>query len=185
MKKLTMEELDRISVTEFKESEKSPVVIILDNVRSQHNVGSIFRTADAFRIAEIHLCGITATPPNREIQKTALGATESVNWKYFDSTQKSIELLKELGYKIIAVEQVHDSVAINDFKSEEYQKLALIFGNEVHGVDEEILALCDSFIEIPQFGTKHSLNVSVSAGIVIWEICKRLTDVTSLNTRHI
>lgn len=173
-----MEELERLTVNEYKESEKLPVVIVLDNIRSQHNIGSIFRTGDAFRISEIHLCGITATPPNREIQKTALGATESVTWKYFESTQISIDLLKSSGYKIIAVEQVHDSVFITDFKPDKYVKLALIFGNEVHGVDEEILTQCDDFIEIPQHGTKHSLNVSVSAGIVIWEIYRKLAHVS-------
>lgn len=169
-----MEELERLSIDEFRNSLKHPVVVVLDNVRSQHNIGSIFRTADAFRINSIHLCGITATPPNREMQKTALGATESVDWKYFPTTNESIEVLKKEGYYIVAVEQVHDSMPINDFDSAMYEKIALIFGNEVQGVDEEILALCDSFIEIPQYGTKHSLNVSVSAGIVIWEMSRKL-----------
>lgn len=177
-----MEELDRLSIDDFRNSPKQPVVIVLDNVRSQHNIGSIFRTADAFRIDSIHLCGITATPPNREIQKTALGATESVDWKYFITTSESVEVLRKEGYHIVAVEQVHGSVNINDFDSAKYEKFALIFGNEVHGIDEEILSLCDSFIEIPQFGTKHSLNVSVSAGIVLWEISRKFLHDRPSNT---
>lgn len=170
MKKLTMEELDRLTVDQFKESSKIPVIIVLDNIRSQHNIGSIFRTADAFKIQSIHLCGITATPPNREIQKTALGATESVEWKYHQSTIKLVKELKQDGYYVVAIEQADESVNVNDFKSNIYNKIALIFGNEVHGIDDDVMEICDGCIEIPQHGTKHSLNVSVAAGIVIWEI---------------
>lgn len=173
MKKLTMEELERLTVTQFKESDKIPVTIVLDNIRSQHNVGSIFRTADAFRIERIHLCGITATPPNREIQKTALGATESVEWSYFSSTLGSINELKTKGYVIIAIEQAVGSIDIADIQVIKKEKTAIVFGNEVHGVSDEVMEVCDMCIEIPQFGTKHSLNVSVSAGIVIWEIFKK------------
>ncbi len=173
MKKLSMEELDRLTVTQFKESRKIPVTIVLDNIRSQHNIGSIFRTADAFRIECIHLCGITATPPNREIQKTALGATESVEWSYFSSTLTSINELKTKGYFIAAIEQADESIDISDVQFKMPEKTAIVFGNEVYGVSDEVMDVCDMCIEIPQFGTKHSLNVSVSAGIVIWEIFKR------------
>lgn len=173
MKKLKMEEIERLTVTQFKESDKIPVTIVLDNIRSQHNVGSIFRTADAFRIERIHLCGITATPPNREIQKTALGATESVEWSYFSSTLGSINELKTKGYVIIAIEQAVGSIDIADIQVIKTEKTAIVFGNEVHGVSDEVMEVCDMCIEIPQFGTKHSLNVSVSAGIVIWEIFKK------------
>jgi 23S rRNA (guanosine2251-2'-O)-methyltransferase len=174
MKKLSMEELERLTVTQFKESDKIPVTVVLDNIRSQHNIGSIFRTADAFRIECIHLCGITATPPNREIQKTALGATESVEWSYFSSTLRSINELKEKGYVIIAVEQAVESIDIAEFQVYKSDKIAIVFGNEVNGVSDEVMMICDKCIEIPQFGTKHSLNVSVSAGIVIWEIFRKL-----------
>lgn len=169
-----MEELERLTVTQFKESDKIPVTVVLDNIRSQHNIGSIFRTADAFRIECIHLCGITATPPNREIQKTALGATESVEWSYFSSTLRSINELKEKGYVIIAVEQAVESIDIAEFQVYKSDKIAIVFGNEVNGVSDEVMMICDKCIEIPQFGTKHSLNVSVSAGIVIWEIFRKL-----------
>jgi tRNA G18 (ribose-2'-O)-methylase SpoU len=174
MRKLTMPELNRLSVDDFRSSQKIPVVIILDNIRSQHNIGSVFRTADAFRIEEILLCGITATPPNREIHKTALGATESVKWRYFEETTGAIRDLKERGYKIIAIEQTDSSVLLPEFKPEKDQPLALVFGNEVHGVDDLALEQCDFSIEIPQTGTKHSLNVSVAAGIVVWDILSKL-----------
>ncbi|MFA6949165.1 MAG: RNA methyltransferase [Lentimicrobiaceae bacterium] len=173
MKKLTTEEIERLSLSDFKKVVKLPVVVVLDNIRSQHNIGSVFRTADAFRIDCIHLCGITATPPNREIHKTALGATESVDWKYFPTTNESIQLLKSQGYVIIAVEQAEGSINVKDYESEENSKVAIVFGNEVHGVDNGIMELADICLEIPQYGTKHSLNVSVSAGIVIWEIFKK------------
>lgn len=174
MKKLSMSELQRKSIDEFKKSEKLPVVIILDNIRSLLNVGSIFRTADAFSIEAIYLCGITGTPPNKEIQKTALGATDSVAWKYFKCTTEAVELLKNSGYTIFAVEQVANSIKLNeyDFK-EKHRKLAFIFGNEVSGVDDNVLHFCNYAVEIPQTGTKHSLNVSVSAGIVMWEVFKQ------------
>ena len=172
MRKIPNSELNRLSVEEFKKADKLPVVIVLDNVRSQHNIGSVFRTSDAFRMAMIYLCGITATPPNREIHKTALGATDSVEWKYFDSTLAAIEQLKSEGYKVYAIEQVEGSISLKDFKLSADQKIALVFGNEVDGVAEEVMPHVDGSIEIPQFGTKHSLNIAVSAGIVIWEIAK-------------
>lgn len=185
MRKLSMDELERLSINQFKDSEKIPVVIVLDNIRSQHNIGSIFRTADAYRINCIHLCGITATPPNREIQKTALGATDSVCWKYFETTHQSIEELKAEDYKIIVIEQVQGSVNLKDFKSNKYKKIAIVFGNEVSGVGDEIIEACDACVEIPQYGTKHSLNVSVSAGIVIWEIWNTFAHEIPENTSHI
>lgn len=172
MQKLSMEELNRKSVEEFRYAEKMPVVCVLDNIRSQHNTGSVFRTADAFGLEAIILCGITATPPSREIQKTALGATESVSWSYFKNTSDAILNLKDQGFRIIAVEQVKGSVSLRDFKTENDQKLALVFGNEVDGVSDTALALSDAAIEIPQFGTKHSFNISVTAGIVIWQIAQ-------------
>lgn len=169
---MSMEELNRKSVEEFRYAEKMPVVCVLDNIRSQHNTGSVFRTADAFGLEAIILCGITATPPSREIQKTALGATESVSWSYFKNTSDAILNLKDQGFRIIAVEQVKGSVSLRDFKTENDQKLALVFGNEVDGVSDTALALSDAAIEIPQFGTKHSFNISVTAGIVIWQIAQ-------------
>ena len=175
MQKLSMEELNRLTVDEFRNAIKLPVVCILDDIRSQHNIGSVFRTADAFGIDEIFLCGITATPPSREIQKTALGATESVKWTYFEKTTDAVSNLKSRGYKIIAVEQVQGSVLLHDFKAAGEQKLALIFGNEVDGVGNESLELSDAAIEIPQFGTKHSFNISVTAGIVLWQISQLLS----------
>ncbi len=180
MRKRSMTELNRLTTEEFKDSEKIPIVIVLDNIRSQHNIGSVFRTADAFRLEAIYLCGITATPPHREIHKTALGATETVDWKYFDSTEEAIKNLKDAaglpgrqGYRIIAVEQANGSTLLQDFYPESDQKLAIIFGNEVNGIAEEVLRLADTCLEIPQFGTKHSLNISVAVGIVIWDFfCK-------------
>jgi 23S rRNA (guanosine2251-2'-O)-methyltransferase len=174
MLKLTNKELNRLSIEEFKTIGKIPIVIILDNIRSQNNIGSIFRTADAFLVQEIHLCGITATPPHREIHKTALGATESVTWKYFSSTSDSIRELRSAGFKICAVEQTNASTPIDQFNPEENTRLAVIFGNEVQGVDDNVLKEVDFCIEIPQFGTKHSLNISVAAGIVIWDLFKKI-----------
>jgi 23S rRNA (guanosine2251-2'-O)-methyltransferase len=174
LKKLTMYELNRLTPGEFKKAEKLPLVIVLDNIRSQHNTGSVFRTADAFRIEEIHLCGITATPPNREIHKTALGSTESVAWKYFASTLDSVRELRGAGYTLCAVEQTTESVPLYTLEPGTMRKLALIFGNEVHGVDDRVIREVDLSIEIPQFGIKHSLNISVAVGIVIWEIFKKL-----------
>ena len=168
MRKLTMPELNRLSLTEYHDVEKLDVIVVLDNVRSLSNIGSFFRTADAFRIGEIFLCGITACPPHREIHKTALGAEDSVRWRYFDTTEEACKYLKENSYVINAVEQIENSVMLDDFVPT--QKSAYIFGNEVDGVDDDVLPYCDNAIEIPQEGTKHSLNVSVSAGIVMYSI---------------
>lgn len=170
MRKLLNSELGRKSVEEFRNSAKNPFVIVLDNVRSQANVGSIFRTADAFLARAVFLCGITATPPHREIQKTALGATESVAWKYFPGTSDAILLLKEEGYTIVAVEQAEGSTYLDRFKPDPEKKYALVFGHEINGVDQSVLDQCDLCIEIPQYGTKHSFNIAVSAGIVLWEM---------------
>ncbi len=173
MKKLKLDELGRLSVDEFKEAEKLPVCLVLDNIRSLHNVGSAFRTADAFRIEKIYLTGITGTPPHREIHKTALGATESVAWHYEEKTESVLKKLKEEGYHIVSVEQTTESKALNQFEVQPQQKLALVFGNEVDGVSDEAIALSDAALEIPQHGTKHSLNVSVCLGIVAWEVYKQ------------
>ncbi|GMQ25497.1 RNA methyltransferase [Algoriphagus sp. oki45] len=169
-----MEELDRMSVQEFKKTEKSPLVIVLDQVRSLNNVGSAFRTADAFRIEKIYLCGITGTPPHRDIQKTALGATESVDWEYCLNTMDAVKKLKEEGYQICALEQVDRSINLNEFSPKKGKKYALIFGNEVFGVEEEVLISCDHVLEIPQLGTKHSLNIAVSLGIAVWDMMVKL-----------
>lgn len=174
MKKISLDKLGRISLEEFHQSEKISIAVVLDNIRSQHNIGSIFRTSDAFRIEKIYLCGISATPPNREIQKTALGATESVVWKYFENTSLAINELKNSGYLIISIEQVEGSTKLNEFVPEKNKKYALVFGNEVKGVEQEIVDLSDICLEIPQFGTKHSFNVSVTAGIVIWELFNKI-----------
>ena len=174
MRKLSMDELNRVSVGEFNELDKLPVICVLDNVRSQHNIGSIFRTSDAFRIEELYLCGITATPPNREIKKSALGATESVKWKYFTDTCLAVEQLKEAGYKVIAIEQAVNSIILEDYMPEVGEKTALVFGNEVTGVSESVMEIIDACVEIPQFGTKHSFNVSVSAAIVLYHFYTRL-----------
>jgi 23S rRNA (guanosine2251-2'-O)-methyltransferase len=174
MRKLLNSELERKTVEEFRKSEKSPNIVVLDNVRSHSNVGSIFRTADAFLTRAVYLCGITATPPHREIQKTALGATESVEWKYYPSTNDAIQELKEAGYLIIGVEQTEGSIELQNMQVEEGKLYALVFGNEVNGVDQEILNLCDYCIEIPQFGTKHSFNIAISVGIVLWEVSRGL-----------
>ena len=174
MRKLSLSELNRMSVTEFIHTPKIPVAIILDNIRSLHNIGSVFRTSDAFRIETLYLCGITGTPPHKEIHKTALGATDSVHWQYFEKTETAIHLLKQQNYKIYAVEQAEGSTALNEFVLTPSYKIALVFGNEISGVNEALIPLMDACIEIPQFGTKHSLNIAVSAGIVIWEIFKLL-----------
>lgn len=172
MRKLSMEELNRKSVNDFKESEKIPVVVILDNIRSMHNVGSVFRTADAFLLQTICLCGYTPQPPHRDIHKTALGATETVEWKYYSAAAAAALELSAAGYKIFAVEQVENSIPLHQFESTRYDKLAIVFGNEVSGVGEDVLKLCSGSIEIPQLGMKHSLNISVAAGIVLWEIVR-------------
>ncbi|QMU30585.1 RNA methyltransferase [Adhaeribacter radiodurans] len=174
MRKLKMEELNRVSVEEFKEQEKLPIVLVLDNVRSLHNVGSTFRTADAFAVSKIYLCGITGTPPNKEINKTALGATESVDWEHTTQTADLAKRLKAEGYQIIAIEQADRSVSLADFKPTDNQKYALVFGNEVFGVEDDVMELADAVIEIPQFGTKHSLNISVAVGVVVWDFLSKL-----------
>ncbi|RYG30208.1 MAG: TrmH family RNA methyltransferase [Chitinophagaceae bacterium] len=166
-------ELNRKTVDEFRQAEKFPVVVVLDNVRSMHNVGSVFRTADAFLVSGMWLCGYTPRPPHRDIQKTALGATETVKWQYAAKTADALTVLKGEGYRIFAVEQVEKSVSLQDFSFDSQEKVAVIFGNEVTGVDAEVLALCDGFVEIPQYGMKHSLNISVAAGIILWELCGR------------
>lgn len=179
MKKLSMEELNRMSLSEFKMAKKTPLVVVLDNVRSQNNIGSVFRTCDAFRVSQVCLCGICSTPPHREIHKTALGAEDSVRWSYYENTTDCIEALKNEGYKVFAVEQVDDSVKLDD--TEVLSSLvgdspvAIVFGNEVEGVAEEVIPLCHGSIEIPQYGTKHSLNISIAAGIMIWEMFRLLS----------
>lgn len=184
MEKTPNAALNRLSVEQFKNADKHPFVVVLDNVRSQNNVGSVFRTADAFLLRGICLCGITATPPHRDIEKTALGATESVYWEYFDHTTDAIHKLRELGYKIIAVEQTSNSTLLQDFIIEPTEKIAFIFGHEVMGVSDEALALCDGSIEIPQYGTKHSLNIAVSAGIVLWDITAKYKGLQLPNAAH-
>ena len=169
MKKLLNSELERKSLTEFKKAQKLPVVLVLDNVRSLNNIGSVFRTADAFLVQSICLCGITACPPHRDIQKTALGATESVDWFFYKKTSQAVLELKQKGFQIISIEQVEDSTFLDDFIPDYKQKYAFVFGHEVHGVDQEIVDLSDTCIEIPQYGTKHSFNISISTGIVLWD----------------
>lgn len=167
-----MDELERLAPEQAKGAEKHPVIIILDDVRSMHNVGSAFRTADAFSASAIYLCGYTPTPPHRDIHKTALGATETVVWKHFPDTKEAIAAAKASGHKIYAVEQVHDSIMLNSFEWKD-EPLALVFGNEVSGVNEDAIKLCDACIEIPQWGAKHSLNISVSVGVVLWELVRK------------
>ena len=172
--KLSLSGLNRIGVEEFKQKEKNPIVIVLDNIRSMNNVGSVFRTSDAFLIEKIFLCGITPKPPHREIQKTALGATETVEWEYKHTTFDAIDELKGKGYLIYSIEQAVGSIMLNDFIFPKQEKVAIVFGNEVEGVDQEIINISNGVIEIPQFGTKHSLNISVSAGIVIWDLFQKM-----------
>lgn len=174
MKKLANEELNRISKEEFAAAEKTPIIIILDDIRSLHNIGSVFRTCDAFLIEKIYLCGITAVPPNKEIHKTALGATDTVVWEYAKNVLEVIEKLKSEKIEIYSIEQVENSIMLNDFQPQNNTKYALIFGNEVKGVQQEVIDACDGCIEIPQYGTKHSLNVSVTTGIVLWEFANKL-----------
>lgn len=169
MKKLSLDELNRINIDQFKEAKKFPLVVILDNIRSMHNIGAVFRTGDAFRIEKLYLCGITATPPDKEITKTAIGATESVDWEYNKSTLEVVEKLKTEGYKIYALEQCDNAEQLNTFQPDQ-DKIAVIFGNEVKGVQQDVVDACEGAIEIPQYGTKHSLNISVSAGILIWDL---------------
>lgn len=174
MRKLENSELERKSIDAFKESEKTPLILVLDDIRSLHNIGSVFRTADAFLIEKIYLCGITATPPNKEIHKTALGATETVAWEHHENVLEVIANLKKENITTLAIEQVESAIFLQNFEVEKNQKYALVFGNEVFGVSQEAVSLCDGCIEIPQLGTKHSLNISVSAGIVVWDLFQKL-----------
>ena len=174
MRKLKITELNRISTEEFKEAKKLPLIVVLDNVRSQYNVGSVFRTSDAFRVEAIYLCGISATPPHQEIHKTALGAEDTVDWKYFKDTTIAINELKAAGYFIYSIEQVEGSVMLENLQLDATKKYAVVLGNEVKGVQQEVVNLSDCCIEIPQYGTKHSLNVSTTAGIVIWDFFKQI-----------
>lgn len=172
-KKLSLVELNRSSIEAFKEQEKTPITIILDNIRSGLNVGSAFRTADAFALEHVYLCGITAQPPHREILKTAIGATESIAWTFSESTMTVVNKLQEEGYIVYAVEQANEKILLQDFSWPEKGKVALVFGNEVKGVDSQVIEAVDAVIEVPQFGTKHSLNISVCLGIVVWDIFKK------------
>lgn len=174
MRKLRNSELDRLSVDEYKEIEKTPITVVLDNIRSCNNIGSVFRTSDALLIEKVILCGITATPPNKDIHKTALDAEKSVPWEYFEETEAAILKLQENGYRVFAVEQVENSISLPDFTPEKEEKLALVFGNEVKGVQQSVVNICNGAIEIPQYGTKHSFNISVSAGIVLWDLVYKL-----------
>ncbi|MEI7508145.1 MAG: RNA methyltransferase [Flavobacterium sp.] len=174
MRKLENSELERKSIDDFKTAKKTPIIIILDDIRSLHNIGSVFRTSDAFLIEKIYLCGITATPPNKEIHKTALGATETVTWEHDKNVIQVIENLKKDNVLVYAIEQVENALFLNDFQPNKNQKYALVFGNEVYGVSQDAIKICDGCIEIPQLGTKHSLNISVSAGIVVWDLFQKL-----------
>ena len=174
MRKLKLDELNRQSVEEFKAGKKMPIVVVLDNVRSMHNIGSVFRTADCFAVEEICLCGITAQPPHREIEKTALGATQSIKWNYYADITEAIILLKSSGYTIVAVEQAENSIMLQGFVPHREEKYALVFGNEVNGVSEDVMNNLDVCIEIPQFGTKHSFNIVISAGIVLWDFFSKM-----------
>lgn len=173
MKKLSLKELNRASISDFKAQEKAPFILVLDNIRSAHNVGAAFRTADAFAIEKLLLCGITATPPHREILKAAIGASQSMNWEYEKENVVGVKKLKEAGYKIIGIEQTSESVSLEKVKVEKEGKYALVFGNEVKGIDDQLLPLLDYSVEIPQYGTKHSLNVSVCLGITLWEFFRK------------
>ncbi|MAU36942.1 MAG: RNA methyltransferase [Flavobacteriales bacterium] len=175
MKKLKNKDLQRITIKEFKRAKKTPITIVLDNVRSALNVGSVFRTADAFLIENIILCGITSTPPSKEIRKTALGATNSVNWSYEENTINALSKLKKDGYHIIGIEQVNKSLKLNNYTFQK-KPIAIVMGNEINGVAENVINICEEVLEIPQYGTKHSLNVSVTTGIVIWEIWKKMQE---------
>ena len=174
MRKLLNDELGRLDVDAFKKAEKTAISIVLDNIRSLNNIGSVFRTADAFRIEKIYLCGITAQPPHKDIRKTALGATESVTWEYLENTEALINQLNKEGYTTVAIEQAENATMLNEFTVSTAQKYALVFGNEVKGVSQEVVDTCVEVVEIPQFGTKHSLNISVSAGVVIWDLWSKI-----------
>ena len=175
MRKLKNNELGRISVDEFKQTKKTPIIVVLDNIRSLNNIGSVFRTSDAFLIEKIYLCGFTATPPNKEIHKTALGSTESVDWEHVEDTVQLIQKLKDSKIKVLSIEQAENSTMLNDFMPEENQKYAVVFGNEVKGVQQTVVSASDNCIEIPQLGTKHSLNISVSCGVVLWDLFTKIT----------
>ncbi len=174
MRKLKNSELNRIDIDTFKTTGKTPVVVVLDNIRSCNNIGSVFRTSDALLVESIYLCGYTATPPNKDIHKTALDAEKSVDWKYFNDTSDAVTELKNNGYKVYAIEQVDKSILLPDFLPEADEKIAIIFGNEIKGVQQKVIDLCDGAIEIPQYGTKHSFNISVSAGIVLWDLFNKM-----------
>ena len=174
MKKLSVIELDRVSKEEFKQLDKTPLVVVLDNIRSLNNVGSVFRSSDAFKLEKIYLCGVTATPPNAEIHKTALGAEDSMDWEYYEDTKEVVEKLKNDGYKVFAVEQVQNSIMLDKVDLDKNNRYALILGNEVKGVQQKVVGMSNCCIELPQYGTKHSLNVSITAGIVMWEFVKQL-----------
>lgn len=177
MRKLANSELERKNIDEFKQANKTPLILVLDDIRSLHNIGSVFRTSDAFLVEKIYLCGITATPPNKEIHKTALGATDTVAWEYAKDVLEVINNLKQDNVAVYAIEQVENSIMLNDFQVNANQRYALVFGNEVKGVSQQAIHLCDGVIEIPQLGTKHSLNISVSAGIVVWDLFQKMTDL--------
>lgn len=174
MRKRRNSELSRISISDFKKKEKTPIIVVLDNIRSSNNIGAVFRTCDAFLIQKIYLCGITATPPNKDIHKTALGATESVDWDYRKDTITLAKELKSDGIVVVAIEQVHGSVMLDEFLLEPNKKIAVVFGNEVRGVQQEVVSICDYCVEIPQKGTKHSLNISVSCGVVLWDLFQKM-----------
>ncbi len=173
-RKLKLQELGRLSINQFKEEDKTPLIVILDNIRSLNNIGSVFRSGDAFRIEKIYLCGITATPPHRDIHKTAIGATESVDWEHVDDTVTLVKSLKSEGVKCLSIEQTENSVFLDEFMPEENQKYAIVLGNEVDGVQQEVINESDTIIEVPQIGTKHSLNISVCTGVVLWDLFSKL-----------
>lgn len=174
MRKLRNSELNRLSVEEYKSVSKTPMVVVLDNIRSCNNIGSVFRTSDALLVEKVYLCGITAKPPNAEIHKTALDAEKTVEWEYFEKTEDAVAQLQSMGFKVYAIEQVENSISLPDFLPPAGEKVAVVFGNEVKGVQQKVVNLCNGSIEIPQFGTKHSFNVSVSAGIILWDIFRKL-----------
>ncbi|TAH03667.1 MAG: TrmH family RNA methyltransferase [Sphingobacteriales bacterium] len=183
MRKLKLDELNRPNIAQFKEQQKLPIIIVLDNVRSLHNVGSAFRTADGFAVEAIYLCGITAQPPHREIEKTALGATQSILWKHFENVSDAVADLKQNNYQIIAIEQAENSVSLSNFYPEKDEKYALFFGNEVNGVSNEVMQKINACIEIPQFGTKHSFNIVISTGIVLWDFYSKIITFAPQNER--
>jgi len=173
--KLRPEEMNRMNVDSFKSSDKFQVIVILDNIRSGNNIGSVFRSSDALRTEGVFICGISAKPPHRDIQKTALGSTETVRWEYFENTLDAVKKAKEEGFQVYALEQTHASILLDDFIPSEDGKIAIVVGNEVRGVDQEVIDSCDGVLEIPQFGTKHSFNVSVSTGIILWDLYTKMT----------